>query len=235
MAFIDTLLLPAFSAWGSPVTWLELLATALTLAMVWANWRVHVVAWPLAIVSSLLYAVFFAKGKLYGQAGLQGVFVAVALWGWWRWLQPAVDAPAARGVRRMATRQRAWALLLTVFAWPLLGLLLARTTDSEVPYLDALPAVAGVTAQLLLGRKWLENWPVWVAVNTFSVGLFAFQGFWLTAILYAVLALLALWGWRVWWLLLRQQAPSKPDSARPDSAHPESARPDAACPDAACP
>jgi nicotinamide mononucleotide transporter len=209
ITWFDPLLVAAFSAWGSPVTWLEVLAFVLSLAMVWANLRVHVVAWPLAIASSVLYAVLFAKSALYGEAGLQGVFVVLALWGWWQWLKPAAAsaAPATHGVRRMTARQRWWALLLTVAAWPLLGLLLARSTDSDVPFFDALPTVASITGQVLLGRKWLENWPVWVAVNVVSVALFASKGLWLTAILYAIFAVLALWGWRAWHVLAAAQPP----------------------------
>ena len=52
-----------------------------------------------------------------------------------------------------------------VLHWPLLGWLLSRVTDSDVPYLDALPTVGSVVGQYLLARKWLENWPAWVAVN----------------------------------------------------------------------
>jgi nicotinamide mononucleotide transporter len=55
--------------------------------------------------------------------------------------------------------------LLTAAAWPLLGLLLHRMTDSDVPFLDALPTVGSVAGQILLGRKLIENWPVWIAVN----------------------------------------------------------------------
>ena len=83
-------------------------------------------------------------------------------------------------------------------AWPLLGALLSRATDSDVPYLDALPTVASITGQILLARKRLETWPVWLAVNLFSVGLFAYKALWLTAVLYAVFALLSVWGWRAW-------------------------------------
>ena len=42
----------AFTLWGSPVTWLELVAFVLALAMVFCNLRVHVAAWPLAIHAS---------------------------------------------------------------------------------------------------------------------------------------------------------------------------------------
>jgi nicotinamide mononucleotide transporter len=79
-----------------------------------------------------------------------------------------------------------------------LGALLAAVTDSDVPYLDALPTVGSLAGQWLLARKWLENWPTWVAVNLFSIGLFAFKGLWLTVALYAAFALMALWGWRAW-------------------------------------
>ena len=78
------MLAAAFSLWGSPVTWLEIVAFMLALLMVWANMRVRPVAWPLAIVSSLLYALLFADSRLYGEAGLQFVFIGVALWGWWQ-------------------------------------------------------------------------------------------------------------------------------------------------------
>jgi nicotinamide mononucleotide transporter len=67
-----------------------------------------------------------------------------------------------------------------------------------VPWLDALPTVGSVTATVLLGRKRVENWPLWVAVNVFSVGLFAYKGLWLTVLLYAVFAVLAVAAWREW-------------------------------------
>ena len=54
------------------------------------------------------------------------------------------------------------------------------------------------TGQLLLGRKLIENWPVWLAVNLVSVGLFAVKGLWLTVLLYAIFAALSVAGWRAW-------------------------------------
>lgn len=192
------LLAAAFVLGSSPVTWLEVLAFALSIAMVLANMRVNPLGWPLAIASSLLYALLFADSQLYGEAALQLFFVVVALWGWWQWLRGrGADGEALR-VHRLSPRARAWTALATLAAWPLLATLLARTTDSPVPWADALPTVASVTGQVLLGRKLLENWAVWLAVNVFSVGLFAARGLWLTVLLYAVFALLSVAGWRAW-------------------------------------
>ncbi len=192
------LLAPAFTVWGSPATWLELLAFVLALAMVACNLRVNPLGWPLAMASSLLYALLFADSRLYGEAGLQFFFIAIAGWGWWQWLRGRGDDGQGLRVHTMTSAQRWRALIVTLAAWPLLAMLLARGTDSDVPWLDALPTVASVTGQLLLGRKRVENWPVWLAVNVFSVGLFAYKGLWLTTLLYALFALLSVVGWRAW-------------------------------------
>lgn len=188
----------AFTAWGSPVTWLEIVAFVLAVCMVLANVRVNPIGWPLAIVSSLLYALLFADSRLYGEASLQLVFIAVAAWGWWQWQRGRGLGGTALRVRSLAPRWRLLALAATLAAWPLLALLLQHTTDSDVPWLDALPTVASITGQLLLGRKLVDNWPVWVMVNIVSVGLFAYKGLWLTVLLYALFTLMALAGWRAW-------------------------------------
>jgi nicotinamide mononucleotide transporter len=198
LAAAQPLLLAAFTSWGSPVTWLEIVAFVLSIWMVWCQLRVRPLSWPLAIVTSLMYALLFASSRLYGEAGLQFLFIAVALWGWWLWLTGKGGDGQALQVRTMTRRGR-WAVVLaTLAAWPLLALLLSRATDSDVPWLDALPTVGSIAGQVLLARKNVENWPVWLAVNVFSVGLFAYKGLWLTALLYAVFAVLSVAGWRAW-------------------------------------
>jgi nicotinamide mononucleotide transporter len=197
------LLAPAFSLWGSPVTWLELLAFVLSLAMVVCNIRVNVVAWPLAIAASLMYFLLFWDSRLYGEASLQIFFVAVAGWGWWQWLRGREADGSVLRVRHLSGRGRLGLLAAVALAWPLLGSFLHQATDSDVPWWDALPTAGSVAGQWLLGRKYVQTWPVWVGVNAVSIGLFAWKQLWLTALLYALFLLLALWGWRAWQQLAR--------------------------------
>jgi nicotinamide mononucleotide transporter len=75
---------------------------------------------------------------------------------------------------------------------------LQQFTDSDVAWWDALPTALSLVGQVLLGRKYIENWLVWGAVNTLSVWLFAHKGLWLTAVLYALFTGLSYWGWRTW-------------------------------------
>jgi nicotinamide mononucleotide transporter len=192
------LLAPAFSAFGSPISWLELVAFVLAVWMVVCNMRVHLLAWPLALISSLMYFALFWDGKLYGEAGLQLVFATLALWGWWQWRFGRTRDGEALKVRRLGLQGLVKPALLTLAVWPLLGLFLAKNTDSPLPYWDAFPTVASLLGQWLLARKYEENWPTWIVVNIVSVVLFGLKGYWLTVILYAGFIPMSVIGWRAW-------------------------------------
>jgi nicotinamide mononucleotide transporter len=158
-------------------------------------------SWPLAFASSLLYAWLFASSKLYGEGALQLFFAGAALWGWWQWLFGRRAGDASGGhlrVARLEPRGRVVTLVAWVAAWLAVAALLLRYSDSDVAFADGFATGGSVVGQILLGRKFVENWLVWVVVNLFSIGLFAYKALWLTALLYVVFAGLAVAGWLRW-------------------------------------
>ena len=198
LALAHPLLVPAFRLLGADVTWIEVVAFVVSLWMVGCEMRVHPLAWPLAMVSSLMYALLFADSKLYGEASLQVFFVAMSLWGWWQWLRGHGADGGALVVHTLSRRGAAIALAATLLAWPLLAGVLMRWTDSNVPWLDALPTVGSILGTWLMARKYIESWWAWIAVNAFSVVLFGYKHLWLTVILYALFTGLSWAGLRSW-------------------------------------
>ncbi|OYU12678.1 MAG: transporter [Comamonadaceae bacterium PBBC1] len=185
----------------------ELIGFVLGLMMVLCSIRELHWSWPLAILSSLLYFLVFKDSLLYGEAGLQIVFAALSLWGWWQWLRKGADAQPALVIQRLSTRGWLWLVLVSGLLWPTLALLLQHFTDSDVAWWDALPTALSLVGQALLGRKYIENWLVWMVVNIISVALFAHKGLWLTCVLYALFTLMSVWGWRVWQARLKAAHP----------------------------
>jgi nicotinamide mononucleotide transporter len=203
----EFLLAQAFTLWGSPTTWLELVAVVLALAMVGCNIREIHWGWPLAIASSLMYFVLFWDSKLYGEAGLQVFFAVLAGWGWSQWLRGVRPDGSVLRVEKLSPEGIARTLAACAVLWPMTGLFLKHVTDSDVPWWDAFPTAVSLVGQFLLGRKYVENWLAWVAVNAVSVGLFIHKGLWLTVGLYAVFIVLSVVGYVEWRKRLAERAP----------------------------
>jgi nicotinamide mononucleotide transporter len=58
--------------------------------------------------------------------------------------------------------------------------------------------VWSLVAQWMTARKWLENWILWLVINTVAVPLYISRELRITAILYAGLWLLAVLGYIQW-------------------------------------
>lgn len=189
---------PAFVLWGSPASWLELTAFALAIAMVVFNAMQWHWGWPCAALSSLLYLIVFAQSKLYGDAALQVFFAVMALWGWWQWLRGVRSDGTVLLPVRIPRRILVWHALMSLGLMGGLGLFLQHFTDTDVPWWDAVPTALSITATVWVARKYIENWPAWIVINAISVSLYAYKGLWLTVLLYLLLIVLAIFGWRAW-------------------------------------
>jgi nicotinamide mononucleotide transporter len=179
------------------VTALEWVAVAVSVASVFLTVRQNLWCWPLGMVSVTLYALVFWRERIYANSGLQLVYLALSVYGWWAWLR---GGPGHGGLRVTRAPRLGGLFLLLLAAGLTLGLgaFLKRTAAPELPFWDAGTTSASLVAQFMAARKWLENWAVWIAVDVVYVGMFLFQGLRPTALLYAVFLGLAVLGLREW-------------------------------------
>ena len=185
----------------------ELISFVLAVATVVLNIRQTHWAWLFAILSSAAYGGVFYGARLYGDMGLQVVFITVSVWGWYQWLYggaqhaPLVVTRSDRNLWRNGII--GWLVGFAVLAW-----FLDTWTDTDVPYIDGFLTAGSLLGQLLLSRKKVENWIVWIVVDFLYVGLYIHKGLYMTAVLYALFIVLAWIGWRTWSRVADAQAKS---------------------------
>ena len=175
----------------------ELVAVVLTLAAVYLTTRQNIWCWPLGMVSVALYAVVFYQAKLYADMGLQGLYFALAVYGWWAWRRGGEQHGELR-VSVTSNRARMALAAIAVVAGVALGQILDRFTDASLPFMDSILTSSSIVAQWMQTRKLLESWLVWLAVDVFYVGMFTYKGLYPTAALYAVFLYLAAKGFLEW-------------------------------------
>jgi nicotinamide mononucleotide transporter len=191
---------------GFPTTPLELISFVLSIVTVLLNIRRIHWAWLFAIVSSATYGIVFFKARLYGDAGLQAVFIAASIWGWYEWLRGrgADDQPLV--VTRLDRTALAWSLAGWALGFLALSWFLHAFTDTDVPHMDGFLTAGSLLGTVLAARKKVENWHVWIAVDVLYVGLYVYKDLHLTAILYAVFVVMAALGLCTWARAAREGA-----------------------------
>ncbi len=177
--------------------WLEATAVAFGIISVYLSVRQNIWSWPTAIVNVLLYFLVFRQAKLYADTGLQLVYFALSVYGWYEWLYGGTNRTVLK-VSRATPRMSLVLAAVVMVSVAVLGTLFARATDAALPYLDSTTASTSLAAQWMMTRKVLENWAVWIAVDVVYVGMFIYKSLYLTAGLYAVFLVLAAMGWAQW-------------------------------------
>ncbi|MDF2555885.1 MAG: nicotinamide riboside transporter PnuC [Microbacterium sp.] len=177
-------------------SWAEILGFATGLACVILAGRRNVWTYPIGIANNIVFVALFASSGIYASAGLQVVFLAFGVHGWWRWTRRVEQDADYVGT----TPRRAVVPLIAagIAGVALLWWILATFTDSQVAVADAATTSASLVAQYMLNRKWIQNWFVWIAVDVVFAVLALSQGLWITALLYVVFIAVCAISWRSW-------------------------------------
>ena len=153
--------------------------------------------WPVGIVNVALTFVAFRRAGLYSDMGLQVVYLLLSIYGWYQWLRGGVGNTELKVSR---TSRSAWMVLtgVGVAIWLALGTITKQFAGAAIPYIDAATTSTSLIAQYMITRKLIENWIVWIVVDTAYVALFIWRGLYAFAVLYAVYLVLAVFGYREW-------------------------------------
>jgi nicotinamide mononucleotide transporter len=175
----------------------EIVAAAFGIVSVFFSARQNVWSWPTSLVNVSMSAFVYFRQGLYATMALQGIFAAISIYGWYEWLFGGknktelkvshIPAPLARLLLGLTTAG-------TAVMWYLLD---TRTPDTH-PFIDTIFFTISVTAQWMMARKYVECWPIWVAINCIAVPFFFLLGSYPFMIQYGVFLILALQGWRFW-------------------------------------
>jgi nicotinamide mononucleotide transporter len=162
--------------------------------------RRNIWLWPLGIITSAVYMYVFGRNGFYANMGLQGYYLVISVYGWYRWHRPQerVQAEEKRDVRRIGRVAAAWCSVAAGLLWAVLWFALDRATDSPVPVWDGLIASLSVVATWMLTRKYLEQWYVWIVANAIAVAVYLASGLYPTALLFFVYFVMAIIGLQTW-------------------------------------
>ncbi|WP_019614851.1 nicotinamide riboside transporter PnuC [Psychromonas ossibalaenae] len=207
---------------GYAMSWIEAVGTVFGLLCIWNASQEKTINYLFGLINVTLFAVIFYQIQLYGILLLQLFFFCANLYGWYAWTRPVSADGDKLTVRWMSKQKVAFTAAVSVLAIALMtvyidpvflvlanvavdtmnifgaGLARPELSPDAFPFWDSVMTVLSVVAQILMTRKYVENWILWVVINVISVGIYAAQGVYALSIEYAILMIIAANGTRQW-------------------------------------
>ena len=165
-----------------------------------------VINFYLGIINFVLYFVFFYQYQLYSMMMLQVVYFVINIYGIYSWTKRNNNQQTIK-ITALKNEQRMWLFIvvcIVAVVWAYFVIKISAQFPQHIekpafPYIDALITIASIAAQILLTRKKLDNWVIWIIADSVSVVLFLVLSSYFTAILYAcylIIGTKALISWR---------------------------------------
>lgn len=190
---------------SGPLGRLELLATILLIANVYLLAKQKLVNYWFGLAGVLIFGYLFREYQLYSDMLLQWVFYApLQIIGYVMWRYgKTLGSEISTGEDTMKIVTIGWyprlfwstMILIPAFA---LGSYMAANTDASFPYIDALTTTMSVVASLLMLKKILENWIIWIAMDFIAIPVYYAKELYITSGLYIIFLGLATYGLYTW-------------------------------------
>ena len=185
---------------------LEIIGTLIGLVYLWLEYRASIYLWIASIIMPAVYLFVYYDAGLYADFGINIYYLLAAVYGWWVWKYGNKEKQGEElPITRMPRGKWKMAAAMYLVFQLLIAWILIRYTDSNVPWCDAFTTALSMVAMWMLARKYLEQWLVWIVVDMVSVALYLYKGLFFTAGLYALYAIIAVYGYWNWKNMMEQK------------------------------
>ncbi|HHY2936560.1 TPA: nicotinamide riboside transporter PnuC [Enterobacter roggenkampii] len=209
-------------AGGYDLSWIEAVGTLAGLLCIWLASLEKISNYAFGLINVTLFAIIFFQIQLYASLLLQLFFFAANIYGWYAWSRQNSQQEAELQIRWLPLPKAiAWFVAcvvaigsMTVCINPVFAFLtriavsvmsgiglnvtMPELQPDAFPFWDSCMMVLSIAAMILMTRKYVENWLLWVIINVISVAIFALQGVYAMSLEYLLLTFIALNGSRMW-------------------------------------
>jgi len=184
------------------VSFVEIIGTVTGLLSVYFGTKNHNAVWYFGFVNVVCFGMIFFQIALYSDMLLQIFYFFATAYGLWLWVQKSESKENEINTLSSAEYKN-WVLLfggifLFFYLFSKTLPLLLPISPASFLHFDAVLSSASVVATLLMAKRKIETWILWIVIDFVSIGLYVQKGVHLIAIEFALFGLLAIIGFYRW-------------------------------------
>lgn len=189
---------------GYPISYVELIGTVSGLLSVWFATKQNIWTWPIGLINVIFFFAIFYQVQLYSDMLLQIFFFIASIYGWVIWgKEKKTEEPIALLSKHTRIKFILIITILTIglgFFTSKIHLLFPNvfSNPAAFPFTDAFTTIASIIATILMAKRYLESWILWILVDIVSITIYSFKQILFISFEYGIFLILAIMGFILW-------------------------------------
>ena len=189
---------------GYPLSYVEFIATFFGLFSIWLATKQVIWTWSTGLINIVSSFIIFYQVQLYSDMFLQVYFFIANIYGWVIWKN---QFQGNRPVMALPRKTRILLFMLIIVSTFVFGIFIKNIHllfpkvfihPASFPFIDTFIAVASIIGTILLAKRIIDNWVLWLIVDIICVFVYALKNIMFFSLEYSVFCLLACLGLFSW-------------------------------------
>ena len=156
--------------------------------------------YPIGFIQNFTYTVLAFQNMFYGEVIEQVFYIVTMIWGmvaWARNMHTNEDGTQDVNTRKFGLAEWLFTIVgVTIGTW-LFGRVLVAMGAAQ-PYTDAATNVMALFAQILMVKRYREQWVLWLLIDVFCIKMWWVAGNWSMVAMYVAWTANCIYGWYNW-------------------------------------
>ena len=163
--------------------------------------------YPIGFIQNFTYTALAFQNKFYGEVLEQIFYIVTMLWGMYVWAKNMnVNDDGTKDVKTRKFTPVQWALSIIATALITWGFgLCLESIGAAQAYTDAATNVMAFFAQIMMVKRYREQWVWWILIDLLCIKMWWVAGNWSMVAMYIVWTANCIYGWRNWSKLNKKQ------------------------------
>ena len=163
--------------------------------------------YPIGFIQNFTYTVLAFQNKFYGEVFEQVFYVVTMIWGMVAWAKNmTINEDGTQDVKTRKFGWLEWVLTaagVAVGTWGFGAWL--NSIGAAQAYTDAATNVMALFAQILMVKRYREQWFLWLLIDLFCIKLWWVAGNWSMVAMYIAWTVNCIYGWVNWTKLSKKE------------------------------
>lgn len=156
--------------------------------------------YPIGFIQNITYTILAFQNFFYGEVAEQVFYVVTMIWGMFAWaknMKTNEDGTKEVKTRKFTAVEWIFSIVLTILLTWGTGMILSHIGAAQ-PYTDAATNVMALFAQIMMVKRYREQWVWWLIIDLLCIKMWWVAGNWSMVAMYVAWTINCIYGWYNW-------------------------------------